>query len=50
MQSLDISSHTDDGLQILANKIPEMKHISNFDINSMLTKLKGHTHIVYGPQ
>ena len=30
MQYLDISSLTDDGLQILANKIPEMKHIYQF--------------------
>ena len=40
MQSLNISSLTDEKLQILANKIPEMKHISIFNINSMLTKLR----------
>ena len=28
MQSLNISSFTDEKLHILANKIPEMKHVS----------------------
>ena len=28
MQCLNISSLTDNGLQVLANKVPEMKHIS----------------------
>ena len=30
----------DDGLQVIANKIPEVKHVSVFSINSMLTQLR----------
>ena len=36
MQSLDISSLTDDNLKILAQKITEMKHMSVFSINNTL--------------
>ena len=47
MQSLNISSLTDDGLQNLASKIPEMKHMSVFSINNTLMKL-GHCHLISG--
>ena len=40
MQSLNILNFTDDGLEVLANKILEMKHVSIFSINSTLTKLR----------
>ena len=40
MQSLNISSLTDDRLQALANEIPEMTHVSIFSINSTLMKLR----------
>ena len=47
MQSLNISGLTNK-LQIIANKIPEMKHVSIF--NSIVCKLNlGHTLIVSGP-
>ena len=39
MQYLNISSLSDVKLQILSNKILEMKHVLLFIINSMLTKL-----------
>ena len=39
MQSLNILSFTDNGLEALANKIPEMKHGSIFSVNNILTKL-----------
>ena len=38
MQSINISSLTDNGLDALGNKIPEMKHVSIFSINSTLNK------------
>ena len=44
MQSLNISSLTDNKLQVLANKIPEMKHVLIFSINSMLTKCRTYPH------
>ena len=44
MQSLNISSLMDDKLQVLANKILEMKHVSIFNINSTLTKLRTYPH------
>ena len=40
MQSLNISSLTDDSLQNLVNKIPEIKHMSMFSINNTLTKIR----------
>ena len=40
MQSLDISSLTDDNVKILAHKIPEIKHMSVFSINNILTRIK----------
>ena len=43
MQSLNILSLTDSGLEALARKIPEMKHVSICNINSTLTKLKSFT-------
>ena len=39
MQSLNISSLTDERLQQLVNEIPEMKHVSGFSINNTLMKL-----------
>ena len=36
IQSLNISSLTDNSLQNLANKIPEMKHMCVFSINNTL--------------
>ena len=44
MQSLNISSLTDDTLQNSANKIPEMKHVSVFSINNTLTKIRSLPH------
>ena len=38
MQSLDISSLTDENLKSIANKRPEMKHMSLFSINNTLPK------------
>ena len=49
MQSLNISSLKDNGLQVLANKIPEMKHVSIFSINSMLMKLSTFMHNFWSP-
>ena len=49
MQSLNISSLTDNGLQFSANKIPEMKNISIFNINSMLAKLRIYPHSFWFP-
>ena len=40
MQSLNISSLTDDSLQNCANKIPKMKHMSMFNINNTLMKIR----------
>ena len=40
MQSLNISSFTDDSLQNLTNKILEMKYVSMFNINNTLTKIR----------
>ena len=40
MQSLDISSITDENLKSLANEIPQMKYMSVFSINNTLTKLR----------
>ena len=40
MQSLDMSNLTDDSLQNLANKIPEMMHMSVFSINNTLRKIR----------
>ena len=40
MQSLDISSLTDENLKSITNKILEMKHTSVFSINNILTKLQ----------
>ena len=40
MQSLNISSLSDDSLQNLANKTPEMKHMSVLSINNTLTKIR----------
>ena len=40
MQSLNISSHTDKGLEALASKIPDMKHLSITSINSRFTELR----------
>ena len=40
MQSLNISSLTDNGLEALASKIPEMKHVSISSINRTFTKLR----------
>ena len=44
MQSLNISSLIDERLQILADKIQEMKHISIFKVNNTLTKLRIYPH------
>ena len=49
MQSLNITSLTDNGLQILANKILGMKHISIFNINSMLTKCTTSLYSFWSP-
>ena len=49
MQSLNISSLTEGKLQVLTNKILEMKHVSIFNINSMLTKLRTYL-MASGPQ
>ena len=49
MQSLNISSLTDNKLHILANKFLEIKHVSLFDINSVLTKLRTYPHIFWSP-
>ena len=43
-QSLNISSLFDNKLQILDNKIPKMKHVSIFNINSMLIKVMTYSH------
>ena len=43
MQSLNILSLTDNGLQALASKIPEMKLASSSSLNSMLTELRSFT-------
>ena len=40
MQSLNISSLTDDSLQNLSNKMPEMKHMSTFSINNTIMKIR----------
>ena len=40
MQSLDISSLTDDNVKNIANKIPEMKHMSVLSINNTLTRIR----------
>ena len=48
MQSLNISCLMDNKLQVVANKIQEMKHVSIFNVNSTLKNL-GHTLIVSGP-
>ena len=40
MHSLNISSITDDHLQNVASRIPEMKHVSVFSINNTLMKLR----------
>ena len=40
MQSLDISGLHYDNLKILAHKIPEIKHMSVFSINSILTRIR----------
>ena len=44
MQSLNISSLTDNKLQDLANNILYMKHVSIFNINSVLTKMRTYPH------
>ena len=44
MQSLNISSLTDNRLDVLSIKIPEMKHMSIFSINNTLTKLRTDPH------
>ena len=49
MQSLNISSLIDNGLEALANTIPEMKHVSIFSVNSMLTKLRTYPHNFWPP-
>ena len=46
-KSLNISSLIDDKLQFLANKILEMKHVSSFNINSVLTKLRTYPHSLW---
>ena len=38
MQSLNLSSLTDDKLQDLAHKVQEMKHMSIISMNNTLTK------------
>ena len=40
MQSLNISSLTDDNLKNSANKIPEMNHMSVFSISNTLTRIR----------
>ena len=40
IQSLNVSSITDGRLQALVNEIPEIKQVSIFSINSMITKLR----------
>ena len=49
MQSLNILSLTDNGLDALASKIPEMKHVSISSINSILTKLRSFTPNYWSP-
>ena len=44
MQSLNISSLIDNKLHVVANKIQEMKHVSIFNMNSTLTKLRTYPH------
>ena len=44
MQSLNISGLKDDKLQVLDNKIGEMKQVSIFNINSMLTTPRRYPH------
>ena len=43
MQGLNILSLTDYKLEVLASKIPEMKHVFISSINSTLTKLRSFT-------
>ena len=49
MQSLYISSLTDNGLEALASKIPEMEHVSISSINSALTELRSFTPDLWSP-
>ena len=49
MQSLNISSLTDNGLETLTSKIPEMKHVSISSINSTLTKLNWFMPNIWSP-
>ena len=44
MQPLNVSSLTDDRLEVLANKILEMKHVLIFSINNILSKLRTYPH------
>ena len=44
-----MSSLTDDRLQILANNVLEIKHVSIFNINSTLTKLRTYPHSFWSP-
>ena len=43
MQTLNLTSLTDDKLQHLAQKIPEMKQISIYSMNSTSTNLTAYT-------
>ena len=43
MQSLNILSLTDNGLEALASKIPQMKHVSISSINNQLRELRSFT-------
>ena len=49
MQSLNISSLTDNRLKILANKVPEMKHVSIYNIDSTLSKHRTYLHSLWSP-
>ena len=49
MQFLNISSFTDNRLETLADKIPEMKHVSIFSVNSTLTKLRTYPNNFWSP-
>ena len=49
MQTLNITSFTDDKLWHLAHKIPEIKRMSIHSINSMLTKLRAYKTNFWSP-
>ena len=49
MQSLDVSSTSDETLKSLANKKLEMKHMSVFSINNTLTKLRSPPPTFWSP-